>query len=276
MEESKLTPRPVEHQYTSGLSKQNIEAALPAAGKDLAHLQAADLSPLEDFHTMGRIATTQLAELAQISQAHRVLDAGTGIGGTARFLADVYHCHVVAIDLTEEYCDTARWLNGLVGLTKRISLRQGNVTNLPFDDAAFDVLTSQHVQMNVKDKAGLYREARRVLSSHGRLAIWDVTVASDDPLDFPLPWADSSDVSHLVRPDELAHLIVAAGFDIEHWNDLTDNAAALMNALLSLPPSPLGLHAFVDDFPTKAANLKAALSDGRLRVIQGIADAMAK
>ena len=276
MEESKLTPPLVERQYTSGLSKQNIEAALAAAGKDLGHLQPADLSPLEDFHTMGRIATTQLAELAQMSQADRVLDAGSGIGGTARFLADVYHCEVTAIDLTEEYCDTARWLNGLVGLTDRISVRQGDVTNLPFDDATFDVVTSQHVQMNVKDKTRLYREARRVLSPSGRLAIWDITAGSDDPLDFPLPWADRSNISHLVRPDELAHLIGAAGFDIEHWNDLTDDAAALMNALLSLPPSPLGLHAFVDDFPTKAANLTAGLSDGRLRVIQGIAHATTK
>ena len=178
---------------------------------------------------------------------------------------------MTAIDLTEEYCDTARWLNDLVGLGDRISVRQGDVTNLPFDDATFDVVTSQHVQMNVKDKARLYREARRVLSPSGRLAILDVTAGSDDPLDFPLPWADNGDISHLVHPDDLAYLIGAAGFDIEHWNDLTDDAAALMNALLSLPPSPLGLHAFVDDFPTKATNLTRALTDGRLRVIQGVA-----
>jgi sarcosine/dimethylglycine N-methyltransferase len=191
-----------------------------------------------------------------------VLDAGSGIGGTARFLADVYHCHVTAIDLTEEYCATARWLNDLVGLTDRISVRQGDVTNLPFADATFDVVTSQHVQMNVKDKGRLYREARRVLSPSGRLAIWDLTAGRADPLDFPLPWADTRDISHLVHPDELAHLVDAAGFDVGHWNDLTDDAAALMTALLSLPPSPLGLHAFVDDFPTKAANLTAALFDG--------------
>ena len=273
MVKSKPTPPRVDLQYTSGLSKYNIEAALVAAGKDLRRLQPADLSPLEDFHTMGRIATTQLADLAQISHADRVLDAGCGIGGTARFLADVYDCQVTAVDLTEEYCDTARWLNDLVGMSGRISVRQGDVTNLPVADATFDVVISQHVQMNVKDKARLYREARRVLLPSSRLAIWDVTTGSADPLDFPLPWADSSEISHLVRPDELAHLITSGGFDIEHWNDLTDDAAALMNALLSLPPSPLGLHAFVYDFATKAANLTVALTDGRLRVIQGIAHA---
>ena len=50
-------------------------------------------------------------------------------------------------------------------------------------------------------------------------------------------------------------------------------AAALMQALLALPANPLGLHAFVADFEQKAKNLTAALADGRLRAIQGIAHA---
>jgi hypothetical protein len=46
-----------------------------------------------------------------------------------------------------------------------------------------------------------------------------------------------------------------------------------MQALLALPPNPLGLHAFVTDFAEKAKNLTLALADGRLRVIQGVARA---
>jgi hypothetical protein len=43
-----------------------------------------------------------------------------------------------------------------------------------------------------------------------------------------------------------------------------------MEAFLSLPPSPLGLHAFVEDFTEKARNLTRGLASGRLRVIQGM------
>jgi sarcosine/dimethylglycine N-methyltransferase len=78
----------IDAQYSTGLSRHNIEHALIAAGQDLGRLQPADLGPLEDFHTMGRIATSQLAELAKITSQDEVLDAGSGIGGTARFLAD--------------------------------------------------------------------------------------------------------------------------------------------------------------------------------------------
>jgi ubiquinone/menaquinone biosynthesis C-methylase UbiE len=261
----------IDAQYATGLSRQGVEQALLDAGKDMGRLSPADLDALEDFHTMGRIATGQLAELARITSRDRVLDAGTGIGGTARFLAATYGCQVTAIDLTREYCDTASWLNKLTGLDGKITVSQGNVTDLPFAGAAFDVVTSQHVQMNVADKAGLYAEAHRVLVTGGRLAIWDITAGSPGEISYPLPWADQPDRSHLVPAAQLRAAIEAAGFVIDHWADLTDQAVTLMQAVLSRPPAPLGLHAFVPGFAAKAANLTRQLAAGRLRVIQAVA-----
>jgi SAM-dependent methyltransferase len=263
----------VDSWYATGLSRPNIERALIAAGKDLDRLQPADLEVVEDFHTLGRIATSQLAELAEISEHDRVLDAGGGIGGTARFLADHYGCGVTSIDLTEEFCETARWLNRLVGLDDRITVHQGDVTELPFADGWFDVVVSQHVQMNVADKTRLYQQTRRVLVPGGRLAIWDVTAGTPGRLDYPLPWADKPEFSHLVTTDDLRALIESAGFAVVHWNDLTEEAAPFMENLLAAPVGPLGLHAFVDNFAEKANNLTRGLSNGRLRVIQGVAQA---
>jgi sarcosine/dimethylglycine N-methyltransferase len=269
-----VTDTQIETQYSTGASRQGIERALVAAGKDLDNLLPADLALLEDFHTMGRIATALLAELVEITSADEVLDAGSGIGGTARYLAERSRCHVVAVDLTEEYCETARWLNQLAGLDDLISVRQADVTDLPFKDATFTRMLSQHVQMNVADKALLYEEARRVLVDGGRLALWDIVAGEDGELDFPMPWADRPEYSHLTTSDGLRTAIGAQGFEIEQWNDLTGQAAAMMQTLLGLPPSPVGLHAFVPNFAVKARNLTAALADGRLRAIQGIARAV--
>jgi ubiquinone/menaquinone biosynthesis C-methylase UbiE len=161
-----------------------------------------------------------------------------------------------------------------VGLDDTISVQQADVTELPFGDATFDVVFSQHVQMNVADKPRLYREARRVLVDGGVLAIWDITVGPSGPPDYPLPWADRPAVSHLVPPEQLRTALESARFTVEHWNDRTEDAAELMRTMLTLPPNPLGLHAFVSDFALKATHLTRALSDGRLRAIQGVARAV--
>jgi len=261
----------IQSQYSTGLSRSNIERALLSAGKNLGRLAPADLGLLEDFHTMGRYATAQLVDLAQIASGTRVLDAGSGVGGTARYVADRYGSPVVAVDLTDEYCETNRWLNRIVGLGDLISVRQADVTELPFADGTFDVAISQHVQMNVADKARLYSEARRVLADGGRLAMWDITIGDHGELDYPLPWADEPTRSHLVTPEELRAVVESAGFAVEHWNDLTDQAATVMQAVLAQPADPLGLHAFVTDFRRKAENLTHALADGRLRAIQAVA-----
>ncbi len=268
-----MTDTQIDAQYSTGLSRPQIEQALIAAEMDLDHLQPSDVALLEDFHTMGRIATTQLIDLIGITPENEVLDAGSGIGGTSRYLADQCRCRVTAVDLIEDYCETARWLNHLVGLDGLISVHQADVTELPFAAATFDVVLSQHVQMNVADKTRLYREARRVLTDGGRLAIWDVTDGQRGELDYPLPWADQRGMSHLARSDHLRGVIESSGFAVERWNDLTDQAAETMQAVLTFPPHPLGLHAFVPRFADKAHNLTAALADGRLRVIQAVARA---
>jgi SAM-dependent methyltransferase len=260
----------IDQPYATGLTRSNIERALAAAGKRPPALQASDLAMLEDFHSLGRLATASLIDLAQISASDRVLDAGTGIGGTARLIAAERGARVTAVDLTPEYCEVATWLNDAVGLGKRIEVVTADVAELPFDAASFDVVLSQHVQMNIADKPGLYAEARRVLAPGGRLALWDVTAGSRGPLRLPVPWATSPEQNHLVTPQRLAGLLHDAGFETTHWNDLTELAEKVMRSFFAGEQPPLGLHVFVPDFQTKAANLVRNLAEGRARLIQAV------
>ena len=257
-------------QYATGATRHRIERALAAAGKSPDALTQTELAPLEDFHVLGRLATAALAELAGIGAQDRVLDAGAGLGGTARFLAGTYGCRVTSVDLTAEYCETSRWLNAAVGLDDRISVQVADVLELPFADASFDAVCSQHVQMNIADKPRLYREARRVLATPGRLALWDVVAGDGRPPAFPLPWALSPESSHLIAADALREAVCGAGFEVRAWNDLTESTIEPMRRLLTAPPAPLGLHVFVEDFATKAGNLLSGLEQGRVRMIQAV------
>ena len=254
-----------------------ILAALEKAGKDLNNLTPEDLAPIDEFHIRGRAATLELARAASLDSSKRVLDVGSGIGGTSRCLAREFGCRVIGVDLTEEYCRAAAVLTERIGLTELVDYRQGDATNLPFSDAAFDVVWTEHVAMNIPDKARLYREMHRVLKPGGTLAIYDILAGPSGPVLFPVPWARTPETSFLVTPDEMRDLLNEAGFTVTNWSDTTDAARAwfvsLADKIRKEGFPALGFHLLLGpDFQAMAQNQRRNLEEGRIVLAQVIAE----
>ena len=267
--------RNVEHNYSRGGLRQAVLEAIVADGFDPDDLDPESLAPAEEFHTFGRAATVALADAAAITAEDRVIDVGSGLGGPARYLARDRHCHVTGVDLTPELCEVAADLTRRVGLADRVEIRQGNALDLPVRDGAFDVAWTQHVSMNIADKAGLYAEMRRVLRPGGRLAFFDLLSGPNQPIHFPVPWAEKPASSALATTDETRALVTDAGFEIRVWEDLTTEAVAFYASLAAGPPPDqhLGMHLLISDLPTKGANLKRNVEESRLTLIRCVADA---
>jgi SAM-dependent methyltransferase len=253
-----------------------ILAALERAGKDVNRLTPEDLAPIDEFHIRGRAATLELARAAGLDATKRVLDVGCGVGGTSRCLAREFGCRVTGIDLTDEYCRAASMLTARIGLAHLADYRQGDATELPFDDEEFDVVWTEHAAMNIPDKARLYREMHRVLKPRGTLAIYDVLAGPVGPVLFPVPWARTADTSFLVDPDELRRLLEDAGFTVTDWSDTTEAARAWFVALAErirregFPP--LGFHVLLGaDFQAMAQNQGRNLQEGRIVLAQVVA-----
>ncbi len=251
----------------------NILAALQRAGKDLNALTREDLAPFEEFHLRGRPATMELASAAGLREGMAVLDVGSGIGGPARTLASEFGCQVTGLDLTEEYCRAAEMLTGRVGLSDKVTIRQGNALDMPFDDGVFDLVWMQHMAMNIEDKERLFGEIRRVLRPGGRLALYEIFAGSAAPLHFPVPWANDPAISFLVAPSEVRNLLTETGFKELVWTDVTGESIDLLRQLgtaaKSAPP-PLSLHLIIGDFGEKLANALRNLEEDRIAVVQGI------
>jgi SAM-dependent methyltransferase len=203
----------------------------------------------------------------------RVLDIGSGIGGTARCLAKEYGCCVTGIDLTEEYCQVASMLTAKVGLDEWVDYRQGDATNLPFEDNQFDVVWTEHVAMNIPDKRRLYSEMYRVLKPGGTLAIYDVLAGPSGPVLFPVPWARTPDNSFLVSAEELRQLLLDSGFTISDWKDSTVEArewfVKLAERIRRDGFPVLGFHLLMGpDFGAMAQNQGRNLEEGRISLGQ--------
>ena len=264
----------MERVYGTGDLLFRILAALTAAGKDPEHIGPDDLIMLEEFHTLGPVATAALAEAAGIGPGDHVLDAGCGIGGPARHLARAYGCRVTGVDFMPEFVDVGNELTRRAGLADLVDIVEGDATALPFPPGRFDVAWTQHAAMNIADKAALYRSLRRVVKPGGRLAFFDVVGGTAQPLHFPVPWAEDPAGNFLEPAGTIRDLVEEAGFGITLWEDLTDQAIPFFTtaaAAMAASSGPLGIHILVKDLPAKFGNLARNFDEDRARVIRCVA-----
>jgi cyclopropane fatty-acyl-phospholipid synthase-like methyltransferase len=248
-------------------------------GKDPQKLAPVDLAPVDEFHIRGREATIELANRAGLEAGQRVLDVGCGLGGSARYLAAEYGCRVVGIDLTREYIDVANDLAVRVGLGGKVGFRQASALELPFGDAEFDVVWTEHVQMNIADKHRFYGEIARVLAPGGRLMFHDIFRGHGE-LHYPVPWADMSSISFLATQDEVREILQGVGFRVLDWEDTSARSLAWFGAAVerikASGPPPLGLHLLMGDTAlAKLENMGRNLREGRIVVAQAVAEKLA-
>ncbi len=113
----------------------------------------------------------QLVALAAPAAGDRVLDACCGTGIVARTVSPRVGARgrVTGLDLNEDMLRVARATGS--GVSPAIDWRQGNVAELPFADAAFDVVFCQQAMQFLADPAASLRELRRVLGPKGRLGL---------------------------------------------------------------------------------------------------------
>jgi SAM-dependent methyltransferase len=232
--------------YSQGELERKMLNALATLGADPEHLDSDQLAPVDEFHIGGRAATAELVDQLELRPGLRVLDVGSGLGGTARYLARRHGVEVTGLDLTAEYVQVAASLTRRAGLAELVQFRQGSATKLPFPDSSFDRACMLHVGMNVADKAALFAGIRRVLVAGGVFGIYDLMRVGAGEIAYPVPWAASSATSFLAAPERYRELLAGAGLPVRAERDRRDFGIDVLREMRTRiaqdGPPALGLH----------------------------------
>lgn len=124
-----------------------------------------------DFNVIARqtmMIAEDLVRTADPRPGERVLDIACGSGNVALIAARRY-CAVAGVDIAGNLIDAARRRARAEG--SEIDFRTGDAQNLPFDDGAFDLVTSAFGIMFAPDQSRAAAEALRVTRSGGRLVL---------------------------------------------------------------------------------------------------------
>jgi ubiquinone/menaquinone biosynthesis C-methylase UbiE len=265
----------IEAHYAHDHLYETIVKALASTGIAANKISRKDIAAIDEFHVRGQEVSHELAAAAGLQPGMRILDAGCGLGGACRMLADEYDCDVTGIDITADYIRTAQQLSALTGLQHATRFVQGSVLALPFNNNAFDIVWTQHVQMNIADKKTFYAEIQRVLTPGGRFIYYEILSHDHMPVHFPVPWASDATLSFLMTSQQLHTLLHDSGFQPIQVKEETAKGIAFFNNLFNritqkgLPA--LGLHLLMGDTALeKLGNLRKNLIEGNIVLESGI------
>ena len=260
------------HYFVSELYN-NILDKLKTIGVDLNNVKRTDLSSVDEFHVRGLEVSKELAQ--QITSSNlKVLDVGCGLGGPARMIADEKGCTVTGLDLSQEFINTAKALSKLVNLDSKTTFLKADALDLPFERNSFDIVWTQHVQMNISDKKKFYSEIFRVLKTGGKFLYYDIFKSSDNDINYPMPWASRQDLSHLINIAELEKILNSIGFNSFSKKNQTDAGLGSIKQMLShikeFGPPIMGLNVLMgEDTKQKILNAFNHFDQGDLQLWSG-------
>lgn len=160
-----------------------------------------------------RTVETMASHLGVVDNRTRILDLGAGYGGSARYLAERFACHVTCLNLSETQNALNRKLSEDAGLTDLVDVVHGDFENIPEPDDSYDVIWSQDAILHSGHRTRVLDEVRRVLLPGGQFLFTDPMQSDDCPEGVLQPILDRIQLSTLASFGFYRTELTARGFE---------------------------------------------------------------
>ncbi|KAL9974416.1 hypothetical protein ACROYT_G011443 [Oculina patagonica] len=120
----------------------------------------------------GMTTTKELLGRLNLQRDQEVLDVGCGIGGSAFYIANTYHAHVLGLDLSTDMINFALQAYEHYK-TSKVQFEVSDATKREFPSERFDAVYSRETILHIKDKKALFQKIFRWLKPGGQLLITD-------------------------------------------------------------------------------------------------------
>lgn len=168
---------------------------------------AAEWDLMRNLEAPAEAVEAALVDAARSRGVGRLLDIGTGTGRILELLAP-HAAAATGIDRSPEMLRIARTRLDAAGLAG-VEIRQADMADLPFAEAAFDTVVIHQVLHFSEDPAAALREAARVIAPGGQLLVVDYAPHAEEELRMRYRHARLG-----FAPEAMAAQIEAAGLTV--------------------------------------------------------------
>jgi geranyl diphosphate 2-C-methyltransferase len=165
-----------------------------------------------------------LDSLGSLRPEHRVMDAGSGRGGTSFMIHDRYGCRVDGVNFSRYQIAFSENLAEQRGCQDRVKFHYENMASTAFPDGHFHRVVSNETTM-YGDLYEFFGEFARILAPGGRYVA--VTWCRDDAVRYSSPDIEEIDqhyVCHIHRRSTYFKALAAAGLAPRRVEDFTRQA----------------------------------------------------
>lgn len=225
----------------------------------------------------------RLAARLQVAREHRVLDIGSGLGGSACWLAKTFGCSVLGLTLSPVQAQAAAQRAAEEGVGHLASFKEHDANCLAdLPSGTFDRIWIIECSEHIHDKQAFFADCARLLAPGGRLGlcVW-LRGDTEKPAHAQLVQdiCDAMLCPSLLTMDEQVSLLEDAGFHAIEADDITRNVLPTWEHCVKVVGNPLvqlmlhtkarKLRRFVDSFEwMEKAYREGAMAYGMITAVK--------